>query len=138
MFRKIKFASILASLIFFVAGQAMADTNRIEICTSYLALASTSDDTVLAIAPPGGATVLAVACQGDADITTPPVISFEDSAGNAVTHGTLTCAENGANVTWIPATGANTFLAGEGIVFDVDNSSTTAVESVCVQLKVKQ
>lgn len=131
-----RFLSILL-IAFLVAGPALADNSRVPVCTSYLALASTSDDTVLAIAPPGGAKVLAVGCQGDADITTPPVISFEDSGGTAVTHGTLTCAENGANITWVPATAANTFLQGEGIVFDVDNSSTTAVEVVCVLLETR-
>ena len=131
-----RFLSIVL-VAFLAAGPALADNNRTIECTNFLALAATSDDTVLAIAPEGGAKVLAVSCQGDADITTPPVISFEDSAGNAVTHGTLTCAENGANASWVPTTAANNFVKGEGIVFDVDNASTTAVEVVCVLLETK-
>lgn len=132
--RKLIAFSLLA---LFLAGPAAADNNRQLVCASYLSLASTNDDTVLAIAPPGGAKVLAIGCGGDADITTPGAISFEDSAGNAVTASTLVCAENGANLTWAPATAGNTFLAGEGIVFDIDNGMTTAAITVCAYIETR-
>jgi hypothetical protein len=121
----------------FVAFPAFADVDDTVVCTSFVGLAATDDDQPLFIAPYGGAEVLRVGCLHDADLATPAQISFEDGGGTAVTHATLTCAENGAALTWIPATGANGLVAGEALVFDVDNSSTTGDTVVCAQVRAK-
>lgn len=128
----------LSLLGFFLAGPAMADNTRQIECIAVAALASTNNNSAFGLAPKGGATMLRATCYTDANATTPAVISFEDGAANDVTHATLTCGENGTTPTWIPATAANTFLEGEPIVFDVDNSSDTQQYTICVELKTKQ
>jgi len=126
------FAILLAAL--FVAAPAFADSDVQTICTSFVALAATDDNQPLLAAGPVSPTVVRVGCAGIADVATPAAISFENAAGTALTHATLTCAEAGAAMAWQPITAGG--IGPNGILaFDVDNSSTTGDVVVCAQIR---
>lgn len=132
-----RFLITLLALVAF-ASPALADQDLETICTSFVNLSAGDDDMPLFIAPRTGAKVVRVGCLHDANLATPAQISFEGGNGNeAVTHATLTCAENGASLTWIPTTGTNGIGNGESLLFDVDNTMTTGDTVVCAQVEAK-
>jgi hypothetical protein len=81
-------------------------------------------------------TVVAGGCHCRGTCSTAAQISFEDRAGNAMTHGTITCSTGTGNTTFVSVTAANSLSAGEGVAFDTDNalSPETDEYTVCIQV----
>jgi len=127
---------ILALVALLVAAPALADRDPRNItCSRVEPLATTDDDNPVYLAPNGGALVTRVGCSTLEDVATPATIQFQ-IATTDVTHATLTCAEAGAALTWVPATAANSIVEGQLLSYDVD-AGTTSDYIVCAEVETR-
>lgn len=85
-------------------------------------LAAADDNQEIWVNGPDAVTVVNVGCHCAGTCSTPAEISFEDRAGNALTHTTLTCGTGTGVSSFVAVTSTGGLVAGEGLRFDVDNA----------------
>ena len=95
-------------------------------------LSASDDNFIIPAKHTTAITITKVWCKCQGTCTTPAQISFEDESGNAMSHGTLTCAEvgetpdeGGANGGLETVDSGGGLSAYESMAFDVDNTPTT-------------
>jgi hypothetical protein len=94
-------------------------------------LANTDDNFLFWIAPTN-LTITKVGCKYCGAGITPATIALEDDAGNTMTHGTVTCVNQGTAVTFIDVTAANGLITGEGLRFDTTNTPNPATDNYTI------
>ena len=96
-----------------------------------------SDTNIEMWMPPGAVVVRSVYCHCNGTCTTPAQISFEDRAGNAMTHALLACSTGSTNSTIVPVTAGGALVVGEGLRFDVDNAVSPETDQylICAQIE---
>ena len=94
-------------------------------------LANTDDNFLFWVAP-SNVTITKVGCKYCGTGTTPATIALEDDGGNAMTHGAVTCVNQGTVVTFVDVTAANALISGEGLRFDVTNTPNPATDNYTI------